>query len=475
MRKQSEGHQSTNRISKKAATNSRTEIAVRNDKPSGNGHSSKLVDVPYNEYQVGDARHLGAMLHRQQVIDVTVTSPPYWDIKDYGGAGQIGHGQSLNQYLDDLVAVFTEVWHCTKRTGSLWIVINTIKKNNILHLLPFKLADRLTGLPTAAWYLQDILVWVKPHTLPWGHKQKLQDHFEYVLCFSKSKSFSLNVDALRSPQSLSNWWVKYPERYHPLGKGLNNVWEIHIPTQGAWGNGSMEHACPLPTELTKRIIQLATDKNGVVCDPFAGTGASVVAAQGLGRKWIALDINRRYREMCHKRLAEESGRNAEPNDIASLRDTNLRLRQLKYSVTLYKRIAPGLRLTVEDVPILAVRGGKHLRKPEPAWVTGTAIVVVVSDTLSAKKVRELTQAIEDNRQVPPLSKFQIGAEVRVVRLKEFAKSDLFPRTETVSIYTSGHFWQVSREGRTDNLVDTPNKSKFPVLISDIRVDEQPAY
>lgn len=405
-----------------------------------------------------------------------MTSPPYWDVKDYGSKGQLGHGQTLNEYLDDLVAVFTEVWHCTKRTGSLWVVINTVKKDGTLHLLPYKLADRLTGHPTAAWHLQDILVWVKPHTLPWAHKQKLQDHFEYVLCFSKSKSFALNVDSLRSPQSLANWWVKYPERYHPLGKGLNNVWEIHIPTQGSWGNGSMEHACPLPTELTKRIIQLATDKKGVVCDPFAGTGASVVAAQALGRKWIALDINRRYREMCHKRLAEEGAeQDAKPKEAGSLRDTNLYLRQLKYPVLLYKRIAPGLRLTVEDVPLIAVLKGTHLRKPDPGWVTGGQIVIAACDDMKPKKLKALTDAIEESRQVPPLSKFQIDTEVRVVRHGDFADLGLFPKRGQLSLYTCGHFWRASREVGAHQIDSIQNKSKFPALVSDIHVDEEPAY
>lgn len=447
-----------------------------NGKFSLNGHASILKDIKFNEYYIEDARHLGGLLSRQQVIDVTVTSPPYWDVKNYGGEGQIGHGQTLNEYLDDLVAVFTEVWHCTKRSGSLWVVINTVKKDHTLHLLPFKLAERLTGLPSAAWHLQDILVWVKPHTLPWSHKQKLQDHFEYVLCFSKSKSFALNIDSLRSPQSLANWWVKYPERYHPLGKGLNNVWEIHIPTQGSWGNGSMEHACPLPTELTKRIIQLATDKKGVVCDPFAGTGASVVAAQALGRKWIAMDLNRRYKEMCHKRLAEEcTAREGESREVKSLRDTNLHLRQLKYPVLLYKRIAPGLRLTVEDVPLLAVRKGTHRRKPEPGWVTGGQIVIAVSDTLKPKKLKALTDAIEESRHVPPLSKFQIDTEVRVVRHSEFADLALFPRKGRVNLYTCGHFWRASRELGAEQIGSIDNRSKFPALVSDIHVDEEPAY
>jgi len=182
----------------------------------------------WNQYLIMNARDIGRVLGDNQVIDVTFTSPPYWDLKNYGVEGQIGYKQSLDEYLDDLVTVFTQVWRCTRKNGSLWVVMKSLKKDGTLHLLPFKLAERLTCLSKNAWYLQDVLICHKTHTLPWSHEQKLQDHHEYILCFSKSKKFVLNIDAIRSPNSVANWWVKYPERYHPLGKSLSNVWELAI-------------------------------------------------------------------------------------------------------------------------------------------------------------------------------------------------------------------------------------------------------
>ena len=61
------------------------------------------------------------------------------------------------------------------------------------------LSERLTRRAEQAWHLQDVLVWNKTHTLPWAHPQKLTDTYEHILCFSKSKEFILNLDALRSP------------------------------------------------------------------------------------------------------------------------------------------------------------------------------------------------------------------------------------------------------------------------------------
>ena len=93
-----------------------------------------------------------------------------------------------------------------------------------------------------------------------------------------------------------------------------------IPTQGSWGNGHMDHFCPLPMEMAKRVVLLSTDIGGVVFDPFAGTGTTVLAAEELGRRWLALDINRKYREMFYRRFAHErqSTKGSTPNGHVSL-------------------------------------------------------------------------------------------------------------------------------------------------------------
>jgi hypothetical protein len=214
----------------------------------------------------------------------------------------------------------------------------------------------------------------------------------------------------------------------------------------------------------------------VVFDPFAGTGATVVAAHDLGRKWLAIDINSRYRPMCYERLAEECsppGRSAAETN--PLRDANLKLRQLKYPVLLYKRIAPGMRLTVNDIPVLAVKQGSHQRRPSPNWVTNCQIVIALRDGLKPKRARELAQAIEEHQQIPPLSKFQVEADVRVLPMEELKGARLFPSGGKVSVYTRGHFWRAMRKVAAESIAAFPNRSKFPLLVSDINVDERPAY
>jgi DNA modification methylase len=433
--------------------------------------------LEWNRFIVDDSRNLGNILGGGQILDLTVTSPPYWDLKNYGTDHQIGYRQTLDHYLDDLVKVFTEVWKCTKKTGSLWIVMKTLKKGGVLHLLPFKLAELLTNQPAHAWHLQDILVWHKPHTLPWSHKQKLQDNYESILCLSKSSEFKLDIDAVRSPNSVANWWVKYPERYHPLGKAISNVWEIPIPTQGSWGNGNMDHFCPLPIELARRAILLCSKKGSMVLDPFAGTGTIALAAEELGRQWLAIDINPQFQKMFYRRLAAERQdlSNSSRNAQVSLLGTNLRLRQLKYAILLYKRMAPSLRLTSATLPCLIVLEGHAQRSPAPDWVTGSKLILVFAQPLSVKRRKELTSAVTEHCGTAPLSKFQLDMEVSLTSLEELAELRLFSKKAKLFVYTRGKFWKVTREIEASSISDLANPSTFPEIISDISLNEHPAY
>lgn len=447
-----------------------------------NGHhpltaGSLTHTLNWNRFQIADARDISQFLGTQPVVDVTITSPPYWDIKNYGTRNQIGFEQTLDEYLDDLVGVFSAVWRSTKPTGSLWVIMKSVKKSGKLYQLPFLLSERLTAHTHEPWILQDELVWQKTHTLPWAHRQKLTDNFEHILCFSKSKEFALRMDAVRSPEGMTNWWVKYPERYHPLGKALSNVWEIAIPTQGSWGNGHFEHFCPLPVELARRAIILSTDTDGTVLDPFAGTGSVAVAANQLGRKWLAFDINKVYRKMFERRLEHEGAvvTSHETRGDTALARTNLSLRQLKYALLLYKRVAPSQRLTVEDVPVIVVTAGRRQKSASPYWVTGVRVQFVLSDRTYRSQGVTVAKSVREQSGQPPLSKFQIEVEVEVLSHSQFRARGAFDGKPTVHVYSRGEVWRSARKVATSELPGITAEGKLPTIVSDLHVAEQPAY
>lgn len=254
-----------------------------------------------NAVHVGDSRVLTKLLPTES-ISVTITSPPYFDLKDYGVPNQIGFGQQYEEYLEDLKRVFAEVFRATKPDGSLWIIVDTFRKGHEVLPLPFDLAAKLKSV---GWSLRDIIIWKKERTLPWTHSGTTRKIFEYVLVFSKNlAAFKYDPDKYRDTSDLKRWWVRYPERYNPKGKALEEIWSYDIPTQGSWGKKYIRHFCPLPSDLVSRIVQLTTDKNCIVLDPFAGSGTVPTVSATLGRKFIGIELNPAYVEMFKKHLSE---------------------------------------------------------------------------------------------------------------------------------------------------------------------------
>lgn len=263
--------------------------------------SNKRTNIVYNI----DSRKIGSILPNESdfLIQTTITSPPYFDMKDYGVDNQIGFGQTYDKYLDDLQDVFHKVFEKTTNNGTLWIVIDTFKRNHSVVPLPFDLANKLTKI---GWHFQDIIIWKKDKTVPWSSDGFVQRKIEYILFFSKTEKFKYNKDVTRvyDTQQLKRWWVKYPERYNPKGKVLDEVWEYPIPVQGAWGDKYIRHFCPLPKEMVATMIALSTDENDIVLDPFAGSGAVLAQAAYMKRKYLGVELNNDYIEQFNRYLQD---------------------------------------------------------------------------------------------------------------------------------------------------------------------------
>jgi DNA modification methylase len=257
-----------------------------------------------NQLNLHDARLLNQLFPTDEaVITTTITSPPYWKLKDYGAEGQIGFGQSKKDYLRDLELVFTKSYKYTKGNGSLWVVVDDYREDGVLQLLPWEVAQCAQN---AGWILRDIIIWDKQHTLPWHMKGQMRNVVEYVLFFSRSETYKFYVDRIKDWEELSQWWVDFPERFSPKGKTPTNIWSIPIRTQGTWRRLSeMNHHCPFPTELVARIIELTTDPGDLVFDPFSGSGVVLAQAAAMDRAFIGCDINPAFIKMFNKYIMGE--------------------------------------------------------------------------------------------------------------------------------------------------------------------------
>lgn len=298
----------------------------------------------YNHIYNIDSRKISETLDKDVQIQTTITSPPYFDMKDYGVEGQVGYGQKYEDYLEDLKLIFKQVFHQTKDDGTLWIIIDTFKRNHNIVPLPF---DLTTKLQQVGWLLQDIIIWKKDKTVPWSNNGFTQRKFEYILLFSKSPKFKNNKDRIRiyDTRQLKKWWVKYPERYNPRGKALDEIWEYPIPVQGSWGDKYIRHFCPLPKDMVSNMIQISTDEGDLVFDPFAGTGTVLSQSAYMNRKYVGFELNSLYINQFElylhntlERGKSDYAKMFENQGQTDFEEKILNLRALKYGRLLVKKL-----------------------------------------------------------------------------------------------------------------------------------------
>lgn len=264
----------------------------------------EIIDLNnFNQYITMNSKKFMEFIpnNLEPFIDLIVTSPPYWDMKQYGKVEQTGFKQSYEDYLNDIERTFSTLYELSKETATLYVNSDTLKRDGKLIRLPDDIAKRLENI---GWIHKDVFIWDKGKTLPWSHKGQMRNTFEYIHMFVKSKDYKYYIERIKTVDELKEWWVDYPERYSPEGKVPDNIWQFTIPTQGSWGtkknftdDKEFKHACPFPPEMMARLIKLSSDEGDVVFDPYAGTGVLLATAEKLNRRYVGLDTNPDYKEI----------------------------------------------------------------------------------------------------------------------------------------------------------------------------------
>lgn len=390
----------------------------------------------------------------KQCVDVTITSPPYWNLKNYGFQDQIGYGQTYDQYLEDLERIFNHVHKITKRTGSLWVILDTFKKKEKDHSLdgvkegelvplPFDVARRIRR---AGWKLQDTMIWMKDKTLPWSRRGQVRNIFEYIFFFSKTDHYKFYMDRIRisDNQKLQKWWVKYPERYNPKGAVPTDIWKYPIPVQGSWASGYLRHFCPFPVEMVERILHLTTNQRNVVLDPFAGSGVVLAVANAMKRRYIGFELNSEYLRMFKEQVLIKIQKEAlyygkrrrqKQRERGKLRRTIYKLRLTKYPKSLVKQLYRYGLLEKQKPSIdtvFAIKRDPTDQQSLSPWKFLKEDVYFILDINTENNLR--THMLEITSR-PPLSKFGIEADFYI-----FSK-DTFIEQETQSpSFDHEHLW-----------------------------------
>ena len=271
-------------------------------------------------------------------IDCCITSPPYYGLRDYGVAGQIGLEETPSEYIEKLVAVFREVRHVIKNDGTLWINMGDsyIRKN--LMGIPWRLAF---ALQADGWYLRQDIIWYKPNCMPESVKDRCTKSHEYIFLLSKSDKYYFDYEAIKEPAvgfnnipPAGSKGTSRPNSRRRKGnsktfrdgayinnQAFNNSGDIIRDSRGNTENttglrnkrdvwcvstqGCKEaHFATFLEKLVESCVLAGCRSGGTVLDPFIGSGTTAIVAKKNGRNCIGIELNSDYSNIALKRIKE---------------------------------------------------------------------------------------------------------------------------------------------------------------------------
>lgn len=313
------------------------------------------------ELHEGDTRQLMAAMAPNSV-HCCVTSPPYFNMRDYGMKGQIGLEHSIDSHIRTLTQVFNLVHRVLRPDGTLWLNYGDsyaeggrgghrkamgfhghrkrvgdftgkrkrrpegrIKNKDLLGM-PWRLA---LALQAQGWWLRSCIIWEKPSCMPESAKDRPTVSHEYVFLLTKSRHYYYDAEAIAEPRAADTnarkekgdrktfrGGGKYTqaESFTPNGKAntqngnrepdgdtrnARTVWRI--PAEPV----SVAHFATFPTELVRRCLAAGCPVGGTAFDPFGGYGAVALVADRQQKHAILHELNPAYIELARKRLIAE--------------------------------------------------------------------------------------------------------------------------------------------------------------------------
>ncbi|MGP1544533.1 MAG: DNA-methyltransferase, partial [Candidatus Fimenecus sp.] len=220
-------------------------------------------------------------------VKLVVTSPPYWNLKDYFKIGQIGQ-ESYATYLKRMKTVWSECYKKLSPEGSLWININIRVRDGKVIMIPH---DFVKICQEIGYFYKGIIIWHKSSGIPTGDKN-IVDRHEYVLIFTKSEGFAVDKNAFSSFSDYKNDKMN-GRAFWNINRKAGSVGKKYI------------HPAIFPNDLVERIIKISTSQVDILVDPFLGSGTSLIAANINNRSFIGYEYNECFKKLMQSRFEAE--------------------------------------------------------------------------------------------------------------------------------------------------------------------------
>jgi site-specific DNA-methyltransferase (adenine-specific) len=303
-------------------------------------------------------------------VDCIVTSPPYWNLRDYGVAGQFGNEPRAADYIESLFLFFEDAKRVLKPTGTLWVNIGDVygsgsggsnlknasvqamagsvlmpgeghRKDNgtqkraatkefkkCLLQIPARFGLLMTD--RGNWILRNRIIWEKPNCMPSSSRDRFTVDYEEILFFTKRKRYYFEQQLEPYTEPLNRWGgpklkagvesskrLEYHDTNHIGNTSALRVGRPIRPNEAGRNKRCVwkiptrpfkeAHFATYPEDLIEPMIKAGCPQGGVVLDPFMGAGTTAVVAKKLGRKFIGIELNPKYIEIAERRLFNRFG------------------------------------------------------------------------------------------------------------------------------------------------------------------------
>mgnify|MGYP001606146290 CR=1 FL=1 len=289
-------------------------------------------------------------------IQICITSPPYWGLRDYGHDGQLGLEKTPEEYVYSMVEVFRLVRELLADEGTLWLnlgdsyngsgkgpagvssqlgaIVNNAQATNRKTIVAGLKPKDLVGIPwmvafalrADGWYLRSDIIWHKPNPMPESVTDRPTKSHEYIFLLSKSQKYYYDAEAIKEDSIDAESFAGRRKRNQGQMNKIDGVnYKIHgsVKDDGTLRHGqkyekrnrrsvwnvatkpySGAHFATYPPELIIPCILAGSRPGDIVFDPFFGSGTTGETAERLGRRWIGCELNPKYETLQKERTTQ---------------------------------------------------------------------------------------------------------------------------------------------------------------------------